>query len=84
MEEVKALDPQHGWTEETVRARFDYDEAPGVSLAVVQVYRLVSVWEFPFEKKYGGCRSWVEIPECPAELFEGKQAVELRKSILES
>ncbi len=73
--EVKSLDSRHGWTEETIRARFDYDEAPGVSLAVVRVHRLPSTWEFPFEKKYGGCRSWVEIPECPAELFEGRVPV---------
>ncbi|MEM9478044.1 MAG: DUF1802 family protein [Verrucomicrobiota bacterium] len=56
-EEVKMLDKYHGWTEETIRARFDYDEAPGVSLAVVRVYRLPETWVFPFENKHGGCRS---------------------------
>ncbi|MEM0897828.1 MAG: DUF1802 family protein, partial [Verrucomicrobiota bacterium] len=74
-EEVKMLDQHHGWTEETIRARFDFDEAPGVSLAVVRVYRLPDTWVFPFEKKYGGCRSWVTVPECPVELLAGKVPV---------
>ena len=39
---------------------------PGVSLAFVRIYRLSQPLVFPDSQKYGGCRSWVELPELPA------------------
>ena len=74
-EEAAALDPQHAWTKETVRQRFDYDEAPGISVATVRVFKLAAPWTFPNERGFGGCRSWVKLPDCPAELLEGRVAV---------
>ena len=74
-EKVQALAPLHYWTEETVRERFDYEDCPGISLALVRVSRLVRPWSFPNSKRYGGCRSWVEIPEPPADVFAGRVAV---------
>jgi hypothetical protein len=67
-EEVRALEPRHILKERVVRERFDYDEAPGVHVAFVRVFRLDPVWRFPDAKAYGGCRSWVELPEPPAGL----------------
>ena len=66
--EVRELEPHHIWREEVVRERFDYDDAPGVHVAFVEVFRLEPVWRFPNSKSYGGCRSWVELPEPPAGL----------------
>lgn len=66
-EEVQALAPLHILREEVVRERFDYDQAPGVHVAFVNVFRLEPVWHFPDAKSYGGCRSWVQLPEPPAE-----------------
>ncbi|MGI9239432.1 MAG: DUF1802 family protein [Verrucomicrobiales bacterium] len=71
-DEVNALQPLHLWTEDTVRERFDYQDCPGVSLALVRVSRLSRPWNFPNEKRYGGCRSWVEIPEPPRDAFAEK------------
>ncbi|HEY1582459.1 MAG TPA: DUF1802 family protein, partial [Chthoniobacterales bacterium] len=51
--------------ESVVRERFDYATAPGVHVAFVEVFRLAAVWRFPDAKRYGGCRSWVELPEPP-------------------
>ena len=67
-EEVRALEPLHVLKEDVVRERFDYDDAPGVHVAFVQVFQLEPVWRFPDSKEYGGCRSWVELPEPPAGL----------------
>ena len=67
-EEVCALEPRHILEESVVRERFEYDDAPGVHVAFVQIFRLEPVWRFPDEKAYGGCRSWVELPEPPADL----------------
>ncbi len=67
-EEVRALEPLHIWEEGVVRERFEYDDAPGVHVAFVDVFRLDPVWRFPDSKSYGGCRSWVRLPDPPREL----------------
>lgn len=64
---VQALAPFHILREDVVRERFDYDQAPGVHVAFVSVFRLEPAWRFPDAKRYGGCRSWVELPAPPAE-----------------
>ncbi len=67
-EEVRALAPLHILREEVVRERFEYDQAPGVHVAFVSVSRLEPVWRFPNANSYGGCRSWVTLPEPPRDL----------------
>ncbi|MGI8957700.1 MAG: DUF1802 family protein [Chthoniobacterales bacterium] len=67
-EDVRALAPLHILRESVVRERFEYDEAPGVHVAFVKIFRLGPVWRFPDAKAYGGCRSWVELPELPPGL----------------
>jgi hypothetical protein len=67
-EEVRALESLHILKEEVVRERFEYDDAPGVHVAFVEVFRLNPVWRFPDSKSYGGCRSWVELIAPPADL----------------
>ncbi len=74
-DKVAALEPYHIWTEETVRQRFDWEakgiEAGSIHVALVRTRGLAEAWEFPYEKKYGGCRSWVELGEPPAGWDEG-------------
>lgn len=62
------LQPFHVWNEDVVRERFHYDEAPGLHLAFLRVFRCQPPWSFPDEAKYGGCRSWVAIPDAPCGL----------------
>lgn len=61
--QVLRLEAFHIWTEKTLRERFEYDSAHGISLAFIRVFRLPSPLEFADEPKYGGCRSWVTLPE---------------------
>ncbi|MCA1963257.1 MAG: DUF1802 family protein [Prosthecobacter sp.] len=60
---MEALAPLHIWTEEVVRERFAYDEESCLHVALVRAWRLSEVWTFPYSKSYGGCRSWVNLPE---------------------
>jgi hypothetical protein len=60
------LEPFHILQESVVRERFDYQQA-GLHVALVRVFRLVPSWSFPEAPAYGGCRSWVKLPEMPAE-----------------
>jgi hypothetical protein len=62
---VAALEPFHILQESVVRERFEYKEA-GLHVALVRVFRLEPSWVLTDKTAYGGCRSWVELPECPA------------------
>lgn len=66
--EAEGLRPFHVLKDEVVRQRFDYDDAPGLHVAVVRVFRLEPAWMIADSKAYGGCRSWVSLPAPPASL----------------
>lgn len=75
-EEVMALADQHIYTEKTVRERFDW-EAKGIHrgsihVARVRVTALDQPWKFPYETRYGGCRSWVKLGPHPAMVMARK------------
>ncbi|MFL6521658.1 MAG: DUF1802 family protein [Chthoniobacterales bacterium] len=63
--EAAALEPLHVLDESVVRERFEYKGA-GLHVALVRVFRVEPVWIFPDRPAYGGCRSWVPLPDCPA------------------
>lgn len=63
---VKALEPFHIWAESEIEKRFRQDDQPGVSVAFVRVFALCEPLVFPDLPKYGGCRSWIEVPDLPA------------------
>lgn len=67
-ETALALEPLHILAREVVRERFEYDDAPGIHVAFVRVYRLETPWIFPDAPRYGGCRSWVALPPAPSDL----------------
>lgn len=67
--QVAALEPFHIYSEQTVRDRFDWEgkgmASGSIHLAVVRIRELAEPWEFPYEAKLGGCRSWINLPEPP-------------------
>lgn len=60
---VAGLREFHVLQESVVEERFCYDGDEGVYVAFVRVYRLDPPLCLKNERKYGGCRSWVELPE---------------------
>ncbi len=66
-EEVEALSGAHIWKEEVIRERFDWAgkgmSSGSIHCAHVVVEPLPIPLTFPYEKKYAGCRSWVEVPD---------------------
>ena len=66
-EEVKKLEDRHIWTEEIIRERFDWEgkgmDTGSIHCAFVEVEKLTRPVIFTYGKKYGGCRSWVEVPD---------------------
>ena len=62
-----ALAPLHIWTEDVIRDRFGYGDSTGLSLALLRVHRLPSPWRLPMQPSFGGCRSWLDLPEHETE-----------------
>ena len=87
-ETVTALESFHVLKQSVVRERFDDVRAPGIHAAFVRVFHLGQSWILPNDKRYAGCRSWVELPEPPAmvrlEPVLGQEAhVEMEKRFLD-
>lgn len=62
--QAAALAPFHILAEAVVRERFEYKGA-GLDVALVRVFRLEPGWVLEDKPAYGGCRSWVNLPELP-------------------
>ncbi len=67
-EKVSALEPFHLWQESEIEKRFRQDDQPSVSLAFVRISRLSEPFIFPDSPRYGGCRSWIEVPDPPKSI----------------
>src|SRR4030095_13723248 len=63
---AEALAPLHILTPEVVRERFGYKDE-GLNIALVRVFDLSPAWILQNEKRFAGCRSWVDLPS-PAEM----------------
>lgn len=70
-ESVEALSKHHVWKDEVIRERFDYDDHGSIHLAVLRVYRLARPWVLPYQRKFGGCRSWLDLPAPESPTTEG-------------
>lgn len=62
-ESLTAVAGLHCWTPETVTQRFAYGKTVGLHLFVLRVYRLPRPYVLPLLRRYGGCRSWVDLEE---------------------
>jgi hypothetical protein len=78
-DEVAALEPWHVYSESTVRDRFDWEgkgmAAGSIHVALVRVRKLATPWELPYQPSFGGCRSWIQLPEPPAGWLESSAPV---------
>ncbi len=84
LEELSGLEPLqrfHLLKDEVLQERFSYGEPKGLHVAFLRAYRLPEPWSFPYERSFGGCRSWLQLPTFPGAfasaepvLGEGEQA----------
>lgn len=61
---AEALAPLHILTPEVVRERFDYKDE-GLHVAFLRVFELSPSWILQNEKRFAGCRSWIDLPSPP-------------------
>ena len=66
---LQSLSDLHILKPEVLEQRFHYDDPKGLHLAMIRAFRITPVWNLPFQKSFGGCRSWVELPEAPELSF---------------
>lgn len=75
-EAARALEPFHLYREEVVRERFDYDEAPGLQVAFGRALVVEPAWKVHYETRFGGCRSWLNLPESGPEFAALRPAID--------
>ena len=69
LELVRRLEALHVLEDALIKERFVYDTGSGslggsgINVAFVRVYRLEPAVTLPMDKAFGGCRSWIEVPE---------------------
>jgi hypothetical protein len=61
---AEALAPLHILSIEVVRERFGY-KGDGLNVAFVRVFEVSPVWVLQNEKRFAGCRSWIDLPVPP-------------------
>lgn len=64
-QKIAQLEHLHVLHDSVIDERFDYNAEKtdrGIYLAFVRVYRINPLIQIPMEKKFGGCRSWVQLP----------------------
>jgi hypothetical protein len=61
---AEALAPLHILTPEVVRERFGYKDE-GLQVAFLRVFEISPSWILKNEKRFAGCRSWVDLPSPP-------------------
>jgi hypothetical protein len=68
---VQSLAPFHLWQESELLKRFHYEKdkgREGLSIAFIRVSKLSKPFVFPDSPKYGGCRSWIQLPDLSGEV----------------
>jgi len=64
-QKIAQLSNFHVLHDSVIDERFDYNAEKtdrGLYLAFVRVYRMNPIIQLPMEKRFGGCRSWVQLP----------------------
>jgi hypothetical protein len=62
-EEFRALEARHIWGERSIRMRYEYRPDLPLFVVIVQAYVLTRPVVLPNDRRYRGCRSWVELDE---------------------
>jgi hypothetical protein len=65
---IQSLESLHVLHASVLEERFRYDNQEGLHVAFLCAFRVTPVWELRFSPEFGGCRSWVMLPDPPADL----------------
>lgn len=65
---IEALLPFHIWTDAFVTERLKWKPRSPLSVLLLRVYRLGQAVQIPYRTEYGGCKSWIELPDLAATM----------------
>ena len=71
---IRSLRYLHVLDDSVIEERFVYDTrsgslgGDGINLAFVRMFRLEPAVTLPMEEAFGGCRSWIDLPDIGAAL----------------
>jgi hypothetical protein len=68
LNEIQGLERLHVLRSTVLEERFHYDHQEGLHVAFLRAFRISPVWELSFHPSYGGCRSWITLPDPPSGL----------------
>lgn len=78
-EQTAKLEPLHIYAESTVRDRFFWQgrnmPSGSIHVALVETHTLATPWEIPYSPKFGGCRSWINLPDPPEGVLDDADVV---------
>lgn len=78
-QKVASLADEHIWTEDTILARYEWEgkgmPTSSIHCALVRIYALATPWSFTYQKRHGGCRSWLELADAPDDILAGMTPV---------
>ena len=70
-DELLTLTPRHIYTQQTLSDRFHWQgkniPTGSIHIAEIKTYALPTPWTFPYQPRYGGCRSWIKLDTPPAD-----------------
>ncbi len=75
LNEIAALDGQHIFTDAYLQKRYEYRPDLPLYIVVVRLMRLAEPVRIPNERRYAGCRSWVDLDQ-PVETAELQPVIE--------
>jgi len=61
LEDALRLERHHVWNERYLRKRYEYRPDLPLYMVLVRPYRLPEAVAIPVDRRYAGCRSWVEL-----------------------
>ena len=78
---AEALAPLHILSPGVVRERFGH-KGDGLNVAFARVFEIWPIWVLQNKKRFGGCRSWVELPS-PPEMTMQQRTRNFARSLIE-
>jgi hypothetical protein len=64
------IESKHIWTQEYVRSRLDWKRRDALWILALRAHRLREPISIPFDERYAGCSSWVELEALPDDPSE--------------
>lgn len=60
---INSLIKYHIWNQAFIRDRLQFKPDKPLYILLLRTYKLSQIYDIPYHRSYGGCRSWIELQE---------------------